>query len=114
MAKDKDRLSQRLVSIKTSSAAQIDKPLPPPRTARTAREAARANVFRFGRIVLADRSILKCIIKDVSAGGVRVAIEANVALPERLILKIDQTGQTKLARVAWQKESEAGLQFIDE
>ncbi|HOP20189.1 MAG TPA: PilZ domain-containing protein [Amphiplicatus sp.] len=110
MAKDKDRLSQRLSAIKTASAVQFDGPIGS-RGSRDKRGAARQSVFRFARLILPDRSIVKCVIKDISSTGARVAIEGNFAIPKHVVLKIDQIGTTKEADVVWQDETEIGLNF---
>lgn len=110
MAKDKDRLSQRLSAIKTASAAQFEG-AEKPRASRDKRGASRQSVFRFARLILPDRSIVKCVIKDISASGARVAIEGNFSIPPHVVLKIDQIGQTKVANVIWQEETEVGLHF---
>lgn len=111
MAKDKNRISERLAAIKTASAAQFDAP-EPPRATRAKRAAERQTVYRFARLVLPDRSVVKCIMKDISTGGAKVIIEGAIAMPPKVLLKVDQTGVTKRARVAWQKDTEVGLQFI--
>lgn len=111
MAKDKDRINRRLAAIKTASAAQFDAP-EPPRPSSNKRKTSRQTVYRFARLVLPDRSVMNCIIKDISAGGARVVIEGNITMPPRVLMKIDQTGETKRARLAWQKDMEVGLQFI--
>jgi hypothetical protein len=108
MAKNKDLISKRLAAISnakpvdwTGSAAK----------ARPKRAEDRQSVFRFARVILADRSQVKCIIKDVSARGAKIVLEGAHPLPSRINLKIDQTGQVKSAAVVWQKELEAGLAF---
>lgn len=112
MAKDKDRISARLAAIKTASAAQFDAPEPPPRASRVRRATDRRTVYRFARLVLPDRSIVNCIMKDISPGGAKVVIEGAIIMPPKVLLKIDQTGETKRARVAWQQDTEVGLQFL--
>ena len=49
--------------------------------------------------------------QKMESDAVRVMIEANMRVDGDLILKIDQTGQTYKARVAWQDENEIGLRF---
>lgn len=111
MAKKKDRINARLAAIKTASTARFDAP-EPPRTSRQKRASDRRSVYRFARVVLPDRSILRCIMKDISAGGAKIILEGAITIPPRVLLKIDQTGETKRANVAWQKDSEVGLEFI--
>lgn len=109
--KDKDILSKRLASL--SSQKPVDW-TPPPSAApkqRPKRAEERKQVYRFGRLILADRSEVKCIIRDFSSCGVRVVLQGAHPLPPFVTIKIDQSGQTKKAAVVWQKELEAGLCF---
>ena len=113
MAKDKDRINRRLTAIKSASAAQFDAP-EAPRPSRDKRSEERRTVYRFARLVLPDRTVMNCIMKGASPRGARVVIEGAVMMPHRVLLKIDQTGETKRAKVAWQNETEVGLQFLAE
>ncbi len=109
MAKDKDLISKRLAAI--TAAKPVELSAPTTSKQRPKRVEARQSVFRFARIILADRSQVKCIIKDVSSRGAKIVLEGSHPLPSRITLKIDQTGQVKPAAVVWQKELEAGLAF---
>lgn len=111
MAKKKDRINARLAAIKTASTARFDAP-EPPRASTNKRSSERRNVYRFGRVVLPDRSMLNCIIKDISEGGAKVVLDGAITVPPRVLLKIDQTGENKRAYVVWQKDAEIGLQFV--
>ncbi|MEZ5895772.1 MAG: PilZ domain-containing protein [Parvularculaceae bacterium] len=78
------------------------------------RNQNRRAIFRFGTLIMADRSQLSCIIKDISENGARIGIEGADRLPERLILKLNYTGARRRARVAWRRDNEAGLSFAME
>ena len=110
MAKEKDQLSKRLAAIKTAKPVNWTPP-PPVKEQAEHRDNQRTPSYRFARVVLPDRSEVKCIIKDVSPGGVKLVLEGANALPPRITLKIDQTGQTLKATVVWQKEEQVGLAF---
>jgi hypothetical protein len=109
MLKDKDRVSRRIAAL--SAAKPLAAPPPAATGRRTPRIDDRRQVFRFGCLVLDDKSELRCILKDISASGARVALEGAHALPPIVLLKVDMTGEKKRAAVVWQKESEAGLSF---
>lgn len=113
MAKNKDRINRRLTAITSASAAQFDAP-EAPRPLRCKRSEERRTVYRFARLVLPNRTVMNCIMKGASPHGARVVTEGAVTLPHRVLLKIDQTGETKRAKVAWQNENEIGLHFIAE
>lgn len=113
MVKAKDRINRRLAAIKTASAVQFNAP-EAPRASRDKRSEERRTVYRFARLVLPDRTVMNCIMKGASPRGARVVIEGAVMMPHRVLLKIDQTGETKRAKVAWQNDTEVGLHFVPE
>lgn len=51
------------------------------------------------------------MVLDISAGGVRIAVDGAVDLPGDVILKFDRTGETHSARVVWQDRNEYGLSY---
>lgn len=110
MAKDKNNLNRRLAAL---SSAQVSAP-PPSATSskRKQRSAERVSAYRFARLLLPSGQQVNCIIRDISANGARIMIEGNFEIPRRVVLKIDQTGQTNQAGVVWQKENELGLAFV--
>lgn len=108
MAKDKDLLSKRLASIKTAKPVDWT---PPPAKERPKRAEERKPAFRFARVILPDRSEIRCIIKDVTSKGAKIVLEGQNPLPKRVRLRVEQTGQTVNAAVVWQKELEVGLAF---
>lgn len=60
-------------------------------------------------VVLAHGLELPCLIVDQSAGGLRLRLERNLALPGRVVV-IDLTGAVAIeADVVWRKGQEAGL-----
>lgn len=111
VAKDKEHINRRLTAIKSVSAARFDAP-EAPRAPQEKRAEERRTVYRFARLVLPDRAVMNCIIKGYSRRGAKVVIEGSVTLPPRVLMKIDQTGETKRAKVVWQNEMEVGLQFV--
>ena len=110
MAKqNKDVLNRRLSAL--TAAKPMDAP-PPKSKRRVERSAERKSAYRFARLILPDGATVNCIVKDISAKGAKVMIEGNFGLPQKMILKIDQTGQSVRAGLVWQDETEAGLAFV--
>jgi hypothetical protein len=107
MSLDNNRLNQRIAAI----AAARPLTVPTPKRHEEIRREQRKAVYRFGHLQLSDRSVLNCIVKDVSRNGARITLEGAISLPEMVILKIDLTGERRRARVAWQRDREAGLAF---
>ena len=115
MGKENDRLSKRLSAI--TSAKPIDAPKAPPSLAPNRgprRKEPRDPTYRFARLTLSRQTVLRCIVRDISASGARVALDNASELPGEVILVIDQAGRRYRARVAWRSETEAGLCFLGE
>lgn len=111
--KKKEQISARLAAISSSAPEVSDGRIPPPRPSRgrPGREQ-REPVFRPGKLYLSKTHHVRCVIRNVSTGGVYVHLEGEHPLPSVVVLRFLQTGVTKKARVAWQKDIEAGLEFI--
>lgn len=132
MAKNKNQLADRLKSIASASDRmknkdQVEDRLKTIADAKpveyTTRETKRAgkpereerkDVFRSGKIYTAKNSFLPCVIRDLSEHGARVSMEAAYGLPEIIVLRIDQTGVVKKAKVIWREDNDIGLQFLED
>lgn len=115
MGKDNDRLSRRLGAI--SAAKPVDAPTLRPVALSRAdprRKEPRQQTYRFASIAIGRQTVLRCIVRDLSASGARIALEGAAELPAEVILAIEQTGRRFRARVAWRSEHEAGLCFTGE
>ena len=107
--KPPDRLANRLSTLKTAATGA---PAPKFVSSRKQRAHERRTTYKFGRVLSLSREEHSCIVKDLSVGGARIILEGAFSLPEKVTLKIDQTGSTQAARVVWQIENEAGLAFL--
>lgn len=102
------RITQRLAAIAARPPVSVETVKPSPADGRIER---RRPVYRFARIVLSDRSEVDCIVSDLSVKGARIQLESALALPQAVKLKMVLTGETRRARVAWQRNRAAGLSF---
>lgn len=104
-----DRVTKRLSALATA------KPVEPGAMAKSMRKktrsADRKTTYRFGRVLNGNREEHPCILRDLSATGARVVFEGEPALSQTVTLRIELTGERRRARVVWQKEREAGLDF---
>ncbi|MAW78652.1 MAG: hypothetical protein CMI63_00295 [Parvularcula sp.] len=112
MRKKNDRLAERLAAIKGSAPTITDGRIPPPKKRGPPEREKREAVFRPGKIYLSKSDQVRCVIRNVSDGGAYVHLEGMQPLPPIVMLRFDQTGVVKKARVAWQNEIEAGLAFM--
>lgn len=103
------RLSERMRQAVARETA------PPPGTLPLRRQierAVREAIFRQGALLLAGGEKLTVALKDISVAGARVEYFARRELPEVVIL-VEPTLRIKSrARVVWQRDGVAGLQFI--
>jgi hypothetical protein len=104
------RIAQRLATLAAKPATNGED------AARTDRANERAEpreqVYRFGRLLYGQNVEMKCIVADISEGGARVKFDVtSEGLPEYVVLKFEATGQTRRARVVWQRDHSAGLSF---
>ena len=103
----KDALTQRVRQLGARSA-----PAEPPPSRAEAR-AQRDAVFKNGSVILPDGARMVVVIKDLSDSGARVEFFARTTLPEVVLLVEPMLKLRRRARVAWQSDGAAGLQFID-
>lgn len=59
-----------------------------------------------------NRSVIDCIMRDVSLGGARLACAQAVQLPERFQLVIMADREMRDVRVAWRNHSQLGVEFV--
>jgi hypothetical protein len=94
------------------------KPPDPPRrpnpAGRSRRERSeRQAVFRQAVLVFLDQQRLQVALKSLSETGARVEYLTRMELPEEVTLIEPTLRLRRRARVVWQREGVAGLQFID-
>lgn len=110
MSSNSTRINERLASLTARGAASDDDRRPSGR--RAERSEPRKEAQQIGRLFFGDGCERKCRITDISVGGARVKFEyASEKLPEYVTLKFEATGQSRQARVAWQRDYSAGLSF---
>jgi hypothetical protein len=75
------------------------------------RASPRQDVNSAGSIISDAAPPRDCIIADISEGGVRISVTAEV--PDEFVLVIKQDGGTSYkCRVVWRLEDEIGAEFI--
>ena len=110
MAKDKNQISKRLAAISGAKPVEIDAPEIPRK--RRIDRAPREDTFRAGKLYTSKNNFVPCIIRDASETGARARMEAEYSFPEIVVLRFDQTGVVKKAKVIWRDETDVGLQFL--
>ncbi len=113
MAKTPNRIAERLAAIK-NAAPSVSNVRIPVLKSRGESRSKRDSVFKPGKVYLSKTDWLRCVIRNVSDGGAYVHLEGAHPLPPIVVLHFDQTGIIKKARVAWQKDTEAGLAYLQD
>lgn len=109
----KDQLTSRIRAVTAApSAAGPSSPspyYPPPREqARNPREP----LFRNATLQIDERERLAVVIKNISATGARVEYFTKLELPPVVVLLESTMKLRQRARVIWQRDGVAGLEFI--
>jgi hypothetical protein len=113
MAAEANRIGERLAGIAARSASVVVPPIVS-RKPQQDRGEPREKVYRFARLRLPDDGVINCVVLDLSRSGARVKFESvGKGLPEYVVLEFEASGVTKRARVAWERDLVAGLQFLD-
>ncbi|HEV7874102.1 MAG TPA: PilZ domain-containing protein [Enterovirga sp.] len=77
------------------------------------RKTVRQRSYLGGRIAFNNRSsTMDCTVRNMSAGGARVAFSDTVVLPQDVDLAIRQKGLNARARVVWRSATEMGVSFL--
>lgn len=74
----------------------------------------RRPVFKEAILELEDYWKVRAVIKDLSPRGAFVAFSARVDLPFRLVLVEPTLNLRYWARVVWQNDGAAGLEFLEQ
>jgi diguanylate cyclase (GGDEF)-like protein len=78
------------------------------------RSERRQRVLQRGQIRAAGHgSAVDCTIRDLSAAGARLRVDAFYAVPDEFELYFTRSGSRRQARVRWQIGNDIGVQFID-
>ena len=109
----KDQLSARVRALSAPPApAQTAAPSAPYSHKREAPRNPRDPVFRSATLLLNEKERFAVVIKNLSATGARVEYFTKVELPPIVVLVESTLRLRQRARVVWQRDGVAGLEFI--
>lgn len=75
------------------------------------RKAHRRRMLKEGKVVLSDRTVIDCLIRDLSEGGARLEFGAPMELPDGFELLIASQNLLVPSAPAWQHGLRAGIRF---
>lgn len=108
---DKSGLTDRLRQVSERKPAPLPKETSPPRKPKE--RADRRQLFRQGFVIFESGQKVRVAIKNVSETGARVEFFAQNELPDLLVLSEPTLNLRRRARVVWQRNGVAGLEFIE-
>ncbi len=71
----------------------------------------RQRVFKRVKAIFLNRSVIDCVMRDVSVGGARLACRQAALFPDRFQLVFMNEREMRDVRVAWRGIDEIGVQF---
>ncbi|MBB4040071.1 hypothetical protein GGR34_001722 [Microvirga flocculans] len=78
------------------------------------RQSRRFGTHHPAKIVLGPDAMISCMVKDISTGGARLAVNPQMDLPESFALFIAAHDlQVRQARICWRNGGFAGVAFSD-
>lgn len=72
--------------------------------------------FHYNARILTDKkgTMVSCSLSDISENGARITLKSDAALPERFVLLLNSTGETRRqCRVVWRTGMTLGVAFPD-
>lgn len=75
------------------------------------RAAQRYRVFKGGTITF-NNSGIACTVRNMSAGGAAIDIDALVTLPQSFTLSISRDNFVRNGRTVWRSDRRIGLAFV--
>ncbi len=108
----KDTLSERVRQLsgpKQTASGSTEPAAPRTKAARTPRQP----VYKNGALTLGDGQKLKVVIKNLSATGAYVEFFVKTDLRGDVVLTEPTLPLKRWARVIWQRDGAAGLEFIE-
>jgi hypothetical protein len=71
----------------------------------------RTKVFKGAQLVLAGRSTIRCIVRDLSNHGACLQLTSTAGLPAEFDLTFDTGHTLRKCRIAWQNLTNVGVSF---
>lgn len=77
------------------------------------RQARRYRAQHVAKIVLGPDSMISCMVRDISTGGARIALDSSMDLPDDFDLFIAAHDlQFHRVRLCWRRDDSLGVSFV--
>ena len=74
---------------------------------------ARIRALKDAQILTSGSTIVDCTVRNLTKMGARVEFAAFTQLPSDFRIRFKNTGETRLAELAWQRGLVAGIRFAE-
>jgi len=108
---DKNGLTDRLRQLSERKPQPLPKEASPSRKPRERPD--RRHLFRQGFVIFESGQKLRVAVKNLSNTGARIEFLAHSELPDEVLLSEPTLNLRRRARVVWQRDGMAGLEFVD-
>jgi hypothetical protein len=76
------------------------------------RKETRRRTFKAGKIIIAGKSIIDCMVRSLTYTGASLEVGSSVGIPDAFELSIPVDNLTRKCRVSWRHERRIGVQFV--
>ncbi len=78
------------------------------------RAAKRMRVLKSGKIVMENRSVIDCTLRDVSATGAKLVCASALEMPDKFRLFVAADNTIRDVQIAWKEKGLLGVTFVGE
>ncbi len=103
----KKQLENRLATLKPTKSVDLSNM----KGRQRDRNAERRSAYKFGTLHLPGGEEIQCIVQDLSATGMKIKLPGAHALTPEMFMVISGMGFSKVVKLRWQDEDEAGLSY---
>ena len=98
-------------SSKPGKSPAVEVIIPPP-VGKNRRTSARQECLSIGALLVSDKTLASsCLIRDISPGGARIALEAQINSKADLWLVNSESNNISRGTMVWNRSNEMGIRF---
>jgi hypothetical protein len=76
------------------------------------RKETRRRTLKAGKIIIDDKSVIDCTIRNLTNKGASLEVGSSVGIPGTFELSIPVDNLTYKCRIAWRQERRIGVHFV--
>jgi hypothetical protein len=75
------------------------------------RKTPRNRVLKGARLLLGNRAVMDCVVRNISGTGAGIDIPNALGMPDRVNMALDDKASTRRCRSVWRKLCKIGVEF---